>query len=61
MAADPLKLDSAVTPTTHHPGAEQEDTFEWNWNMEPLLNIYKFALLWGEAQLCLPYICLLIE
>ena len=49
MAADPLKLDSAVTPTTHHPGAEQEDTFEWNWNMEPLLNIYKFALLWGEA------------
>lgn len=40
MAADPLKLDSAVTPTTHHPGAEQEDTFEWNWNMEPLLNIY---------------------
>ena len=39
MAADPLKLDFAVTPTTQHPAAEQ-DTFEWNWNMEPLLNIY---------------------
>ena len=23
------------------------------------MNIYKFALLWGEAQLCLPYVCLL--
>ena len=21
-------------------------------------NINKFALLWGEAQLCLPYVCL---
>ena len=23
-----------------------------------ILNGYKFALLWGEAQLCLPYVCL---
>ena len=40
MAADPLKLDSAVTPSNQQPGAEQEDTLEWNWSMEPLLNIY---------------------
>ena len=23
--------------------------------------VHKFALLWGEAQLCLPYLCLLKE
>ena len=23
--------------------------------------INKFALLWGEAQLCLPYVCLYLE
>ena len=22
------------------------------------MSMYKFALLWGEAQLCLPYVCL---
>ena len=27
-------------------------TFEWN--MRRVIAIYKFALLWGEAQSCLP-------
>ena len=22
-----------------------------------IINVNKFALLWGEAQLCLPYVC----
>ena len=27
-------------------------------NQTSILWIYKFSLLWGEAQLCLPYDCL---
>ena len=28
------------------------------WSIWPIININKFALIWGEAQLCLPYVCL---
>ena len=31
------------------------------YNVSLDIDINKFALLWGEAQLCLPYVCLYVE